>query len=498
MEILGINEEVILEKRKRKAVVQLEYDFSVEFDSDEYYSERDDELLSDLTDSEDEWGAMNQPKNKAKQVVQTPSKLVELEKRLKEDVKLPKHRKKNSINCNINNNFFEVENESISNEQKKKETIDKKVSKIESFVSKNKRTKIKQNYVCISNTFYNDCNEKSVSPINKTMVKEEIEISSNEEVLSYNSDKEDIISLDDKKENFMFIKNENKTLLTCKKQKFDDVNNECKDLQPDSKKIKIDVEKNQEIVTIDDDKLDDDGNLWKVNSKTITSNNSVKEIIKISEQGDSAKSKSTEANLKKFDIISIEDDDDEQIVISDDEDDVQIISITPKPQKLPVKINKSYSLNNNWNKPNNLVSRNRQMVTNNSSNRQIACTSVPKLSPNISIMPANVHVPKGIEVTVVKRPQSTISSHFKSTKRHIPSSNAHKMNNSSVVNVECKVISKPNLNGEVKFYVSLPNGTLHPVSDELMNQYLKEHNNRLPDYWIVPLSVEVAKQYGFN
>lgn len=455
-----------MEKRKRKAAVKLEYDFSVEFDSDEYYSEKDDESMSDLTDSEDEWGAMNQPKNKAKQVVQTPSKLVELEKRLKEG-KLPKHRKKNSINCNTKDNLFEVENESISYEQKKKETIDKKVLKIESVVSKNKETKIKQNYVCVSNNFYNDCNKKSVSPINEITVKEEIEISSDEKVLSNNSDKQDIISLDDE-------------------------NNKCKDLQPHSKKIKIDVLKNQEIVTIDDDE-----NLWNVNSKAITSNHSVKEIIKRSEQGDSAKNKSTETNLNKFDIISIEDDDDEQIVISDDEDDVKIISITSKPQRLPVKINKSYSLNKNWNKPNNLVSRNRQMVTNNSSNRHIACTSVPKLSPNISIMPANVHVPKGIEVTMVKPPQSAISSHFKSTKRHIPSSNGHKINNSSVVNVECKVISKPTLNGEVKFYINLPNGTLHPV-DEIIHQYLKDNNNRLPDYWIVPLSVEVAKQYGFN
>ncbi|VVC30034.1 Bromodomain [Cinara cedri] len=128
--------------------------------------------------------------------------------------------------------------------------------------------------------------------------------------------------------------------------------------------------------------------------------------------------------------------------------------------------------------------------------RRISSTTIPSFSPNISIMPANVHLPKGIEVSIVKGPQPKINSHFNTTKRPATiRSNGFTKNNPSVVNVECRVISKPNLNGEVMFYVKLPNGELHPVSHELINEYLRNHNNSLPDYWIVPLPVEVAKHF---
>lgn len=501
MKILGLCEEIILEKRKRKAVVQ-DSDIYVDYKSGAYGSEKEEELLSDFTDSEEEWGAMNKPKNKTNKVVRTTSKLVEIEKQLKEEGKLQKFSKKHSLNCSVKNNFFEVENEneSISNKQR-----EKKVTEIESVISEIKENKINQNYVCVKNTFYNDCDKRSVSLLNESLaVIEETEVSSDEEVLSGENDKKvDVILLDcDKKENGMFITNENKILNVHKKQKFFDEHYKCKDLQPDPKKIKIDVLKSQDIVTIDDeddDKLDDCNNPRKVNSKAIISNNLVKEINGLNKQGYSTKSKSTVTNLKKLDIISIEDDvDDDQIVISDDEDDVQFVSITQNPKTLPVKITNTQSLNKNWNKPNNLLVKNRQKATNNNSNRQTAFTSIPKHTPNISIMPANIHVPKDIEVTLTKRPQTTIFSHFKTAKRQIPISNGKNTINDSIVNVECKVISKLNLNGEVKFYVKLPNGALHPVSDELINQYLKNNNNRLPDYWIVPLEIEVAKQYGFT
>ncbi|XP_029342052.1 uncharacterized protein KIAA2026-like [Acyrthosiphon pisum] len=66
------NEELIIaEKRQRKLIVHQNVDTN---DSDEYVSEND-KSLSDFTDSEDEWGAINQPKFKVKQPQQTPSKL---------------------------------------------------------------------------------------------------------------------------------------------------------------------------------------------------------------------------------------------------------------------------------------------------------------------------------------------------------------------------------------------------------------------------------------
>lgn len=240
-------------------------------------------------------------------------------------------------------------------------------------------------------------------------------------------------------------------------------------------------------------------------------------------------------------VILIEDDDDvyidEHIVISDD-DSIESIPVTPSSRvsQPTVQISGYYSLNNNLNQ---------QMTTMNYSLRPTApsvrktafpmrqktaipkrqpvfpmrhaaspirqaahsvrqatprriksITTMPNLSPNISIMPANVHLPKGIEVSIVNGPQTKIPSHFNTSKRPTPMrSNNCTNNNPSIVNVECRVISKPNSNGEVRFYVKLPNGELHPVAHELINEYLRKHNNSLPDYWIVPLPVEVAKHF---
>ncbi|XP_029342053.1 uncharacterized protein KIAA2026-like [Acyrthosiphon pisum] len=85
----GKNEELIIaEKRQRKLIVHQNVDTN---DSDEYVSEND-KSLSDFTDSEDEWGAINQPKFKVKQPQQTPSKLLlELEKRVTEAGKMLKY-----------------------------------------------------------------------------------------------------------------------------------------------------------------------------------------------------------------------------------------------------------------------------------------------------------------------------------------------------------------------------------------------------------------------
>jgi len=192
-------------------------------------------------------------------------------------------------------------------------------------------------------------------------------------------------------------------------------------------------------------------------------------------------------------VILIENDD--PIIISDGEDAVQLISMTEKPKCSPLKNKKPCSLKTHLNKSYNSASANRRITPTNYINHKAKSSIIHKLSQNITIMPANVNIPKGIEVTMVKTPQTRLDYNFNSVKKK---SNGHSSDNPSTINVECELISKPDLNGEVKFYVRLPNGNEHPGPNELINQYLKQHNNQLPDYWLVPLPVEVAKQYGFN
>lgn len=429
-----------MEKRKRKPVLKPDFDIDIKFKSDEELFGSEYESLTDFTDSEDEWGAINI----AKTPVQAQLKLVELENCSKKEDQFSKHILTN------NSNIFDLKN--------------------------NKEKKVKHKYS--TETSVNGISEKLVDLTNIDDENNEIEVSSDEEVLSINIEKE-----------------ERKTS-THKKQKFVNKYDKCTNEQPKIKKIKNNNSKNIDIVVLDDDNLDCCEMMSNDSPVSIISNNS-EEVTNTIKQDDSTKNKSLEFNLNKNDeIISIEDDDD-KIVISDDDDDIQFISTTPIPQDSPVKIGRSNTLKNNLNTSFNPNSRNNQSATTNYYKRQPASTSLPKLSPNISIMPANVHVPKGIEVTMVKKPQTTISSHFNVIKRPTIKSNTHLTKTPSFVNVQCKVVSKPNFNGEVKFYVRLPNDDLHPVSNELVNQYLNEHNNRLPDYWLVPLPLEVAKQYGF-
>lgn len=477
---------------------------------------------------------MNQPKSKTKQLIQTHSKLVELEKRLKEEGKIPIQCKKSTLECDTNNKLPASENKNDLNYDKQKEKV-KDMHK--------------------TNTYINGCSEKLIcSTINDSGIIETIRINeSNDDTLKENKVNDThrtnsfvngssskklvcskIITSDSIKiegvsdsikieavsggEKIIPMSEMRKNENSCKKQKNDFINK-----QPDVKKMKLNILKDvEDIVTIDDDKLDD--------CTIIGDDNSSEEIINnINEQHNHCtKNHPTKLNLKNnAEIISIEDNDNDndEIVISDD-DDVQIVSITPRTpntsviprtpktpvtprdqntsitltprvQNVPVKISRSYSLNNNFNKSLSSTSGNKRMVITNFTKKQVVSTSIPKLSPDISIMPANVHLPKGIEVTMIKKPQATIPSHFNSIKRSTSKSNDLQSNNPSVVNVKCKIMSEPNSKGEVTFYVSLPNGKKHIVSDELMNQYLKEHNNRLPDYWLVPLPIEVAKQYGF-
>lgn len=475
--IIGVNEEIILEKRKRKAVVKHGFDLDITFDSDEFCSPSE-ECLSDLSDSEDEWGLKNRPKKKAKLAVQTPSKLVELEKRLNEENKLLKHTKKKENSCSKTNELFEIENETLDLEQ-------------------NKTNQTQNNILLI-----NDCCNKLVDTKSVDTVNSEIEVSSDEDILLIDSDQDKVIIIDcEEQEKVMPIikkKNETEIEIECQKQNVVK-NNSCLNMS-DTKQI-IDVSQSIEIIPMNNiSKLNDCETPKKGNLESLTINNSVKNLVSTNKH-DSIISKSAKSNLTlNNEVISIDDDDDNdkrstEIIISDDDDDVQIVSVFSKPCILPEKVNRSYSSNSNFIKSPNPKSR--QIITKSCFSNKTSSTIIPKLSSNISIMPANVHVPKGIEVTMVKRPQSTIPSHFNAVKRPTARCNGSNKSN-SVVNVECKVISKPDLNGEVKFYINLPNGKLHPVSDILMNQYLKEHNNRLPDYWMVPLPVEVAKQYGFN
>lgn len=472
--ILVSNEEIILEKRKRKPVIKPEFDIDVKCESDEDLFGTDYESLTDFTDSEDEWGAMNKSKNIVKTPVQAQSKLAELENRLIKEDKFPKYFHRN------NASIFDSKDNSLDFDKLNKNENGKE-KKLTDENHKEKKVRRKDSTDLLTVPSVNGISEKLVDLTHNDDTNNEIEVSSDEEVVSIDIEKE-----------------ESNTSITCQKPKFFDNDDKSTNKQPDVKNIENDDLRNVDIVVLDDDNLDSCDIMINNSPVSIISNSSVEEVKETIEQDDSTKNKSVELNLNKNnEVISIEDDDD-KIVISDDDDDVQFISTTLKPQVSSIKIGRPYTLNNNLNKSFNPISRNKQLANTYGHKRQVASTSLPKLSPNISIMPANVHVPKGIEVTMVKKPQTTMPSHFNVTKRSTIRSNTHLTKNSSFVNVECKVVSKPNFNGEVKFYVSLPNGNLHPVSNELVNQYLNEHNNRLPDYWLVPLPIEVAKQYGFN
>lgn len=101
--ILAKNEElIILEKRQRKLIVKQNFNI---VDSDEYVSENY-KSLSDFTDSEDEWGAINHPKNKVKQSLQTPSKLLPiLEKQVSEAEKMLKCGPSNMFDTNQSDKY---------------------------------------------------------------------------------------------------------------------------------------------------------------------------------------------------------------------------------------------------------------------------------------------------------------------------------------------------------------------------------------------------------
>lgn len=400
-----------MQKRTRKSVVRQGFEPDKYYESEEYHSESDIKSISDFTDSEDEWGALNQPKNKVKPLQRTSSKLVELEKQLREKDKISK--KKTKV---------------LSTNKKDKSIKSVESLKIETVVKCTDNT----------NTFVNSHNKRLVNTNN-------IDSGECEEVVLIDSDKEE---------------NEKTT----------------------------DGLKQVDIINLDEEDMQNDCEILNDNFETSISSCTENIIKKTNDQD----------NYKKIedDVISIEDD---QIIISDDEDDIQFVSMTVKPKGSPLNNNnKPRSLKTNLNKSHNSVSANRQVMSTNYTKSQSTSSIIHNISQNVTIMPANVHLPKGIEVTMVKTPRRRIDSHFNSIKRRSTVSNGRLPDNPSIINVKCEVISKPNLNGEVSFYIRLPNGKEQPGPNELINQYLKQHNNQLPDYWLVPLSVEVAKQYGIN
>ncbi|XP_050440947.1 uncharacterized protein LOC126845937 isoform X2 [Adelges cooleyi] len=521
---LVTSEEIILEKRKRRAVVHQGFDFNAG-DSDEYHSDKwEDSTFCDFSDSEDEWGALHQSKNsRSKQTNHAPSKLSELEKQSKEKNKTPKRRlqKNNSVddvadnpdapfeeptnkkcrNGMVKNSRQNVIGPSESNDNEAESPIeDRRHASLKADGAGAMTVQVKTEYSATKNILKG--------------VKTEPSTDDGQRAVTIGADA---------------LPTKHLPMLITNGVDGVDSSRQASD-GPVTKKYKNDIisDDNQNELSVFDDKEDivvlckeptkDQDPLPKSDGKTLGVGDDGKESI-------GKKSGQEMLNLKDNEVIALDDensndsitvkpanetnnvivieDEDDKIVISDDEeeDDVQFVSVTTNTIATLPKISSVMSNRNISQTPPRrspvVINRNRRQVQQASNG-----VSVPRLSPNVTVMPANVSLPKGIQVSVVRKPQSTIPSHFNMTKRHSTTNrgvNGHTTtnNNSSHVNVKCKVISKPNYNGEVKFYVSLPNGNHHPVSDELINQYLREHNNRLPDYWLVPLSRDVAKQYGY-
>ncbi|XP_025200122.1 uncharacterized protein LOC112598032 [Melanaphis sacchari] len=535
------DEEIIVEKRQRKLIVQQDFETDDYYESDEYISEND-KILSDFTDSEDEWGAINQPKNKVKQPLQTPTKLLELEKRLCVEGKMPKHNVKNIFDTSQSYEYYE-HNKTLASSKNKNNLslLEKKDSKPTIKAQSNeiilrKRTRqlatrqyFETDKYYESEEYFSENDVKSISDFTnsedewgainqpKNKIKPLLQTPPKLAKLEKRLRVEDKVPKHTKIKVFDTNKKDNsiKSVELPKTQNNVKCNNNTNKIVYDHNKRVIDsknidnVFSNEEIVLIDSDKEENEkppDSLKPVeiitvdedmqNDCEILYNNLEISISTCTENKNNKTNKQDNYKPTESVVISVEDDD--QIIISDDEDDVQFISMTVTHKSSPSKIKKPCNFKTNLNRSYNSVSANRKIIPTNYNKSQATSSIIQKLSQNVTIMPANVHLPKGIEVTMVKTPQKKIDSHFNSIKRRSIMSNGHLPNNSSMVNVKCQIISKPDLNGEVNFYVRLPNGKEHPGPNELINQYLKEHNNQLPDYWLVPLPVEVAKQYCIN
>ncbi|XP_022179574.1 uncharacterized protein KIAA2026-like isoform X2 [Myzus persicae] len=561
------NEElIIVEKRQRKLRVHQNFDI---FYSDEYVSEND-KFLSDFTDSEDEWGAMNQPKNKVKQPQQTPSKaFLELEKRaleaekmlkystnqndekqLRDEVRSVKHSTNEVCKTNMKNKsiksvkLLKTQNEVKSgdatntivnshNQVKQLQHTPSKCIKLEKQLREEDTTLIKGS----NKMFKTNKIDKSIKSVKLLKTQNEVKsgdttntiVNSHYQVNQLQHTPSKYIKLEkrSREEDTYLLHGPNKMFKTnridksIKSVKLLKTQNEVKSgnttntfVNVDKQRlvrtknkdnvcsydevvlIDSDKEENQkspggvsqvEVITLDED-MQNDCEVFDGNFKSLISNRIDNKNRKTNEQNNKYTKRTESA------VIPIKDDD--QIIIIDHKNDVQLLSMTGKPVCSPLKTSKPLSLKTNSNKSYNSVSVNRQITPTNYFKVQETSSMIHKLSQNVTIMPANVNIPKGIVVTMVKTPQ--IDSNFHSNKFKSTTSNGHLPNNSSTINVKCELISKPNVNEEVKFYVKLPNGTERPISNEIINQYLKQHNNQLPDFWLVPLAAEDVKQYGVN
>eukprot|EP00102_Acyrthosiphon_pisum_P021466 XP_016658676.1 PREDICTED: uncharacterized protein LOC100574881 [Acyrthosiphon pisum] len=564
------NEELIIaEKRQRKLIVHQNVDKN---DSDEYVSEND-KSLSDFTDSEDEWGAMNQPKFKVKQPQRTPSKLfLELEKRVTKAGKMLKYDtnqsdvkqlgyedkiskrsthkmcKTNSKDKNIKSfKLLKTQNEGkiCSNNTNTLPLVDGNNKVKQPLQTPNKRIRLQKQLREENTTLKHgsikgfDRKDKNIKSFELLKIQNEGKICSNNTntlplVNGNNKDKQPLqtppkrirlqkqlreenttlkqgsIKGFDRKDNniqsFKLLKTLNEIQCSNNTNTFDNGHNQRLvgtkniDFVCSYKEVALihsDKEESQkppgglrrvEIINLDGD-MQNDREVFNDNFESLTCT------------GKKNKKPNKQMNYKQIEssVISIEDDD--PTIISDGEDAVQFISMTKKLKRSPLNNNKHCSLKTHLNKSYNSVSANKQITPTDYINHRETTSIIEKLSKNVTIMPANVNIPKGIEVIMVKTPPTRIDSNFNSVKRKSTMSNDHPPDNPSTINVKCELISKPDLNGEVKFCVRLPNGKEHPGPNELnnlINKYLKQHNNQLPDYWLVPLPVEVAKQYGFN
>ncbi|CAI6351637.1 unnamed protein product [Macrosiphum euphorbiae] len=494
------NEELIIaEKRQRKLIVQQNVD--IIYESDEYVSEND-KSLSDFTDSEDEWGAMNQSKFKVKKPKQTPSNFfLELEERGKKAGKMLKY----DTNQSDVKQYEDKISKRSTPKMCKTNNKDKSIKSVKLLKTQNEWK------ICSSNTNNNQVtlplandNNKVKQPLQTPPKRFKLDKQLREEnTILKNGPIKGMDKKDKKIKSFKLLKTQNKIKCSNNTNTFVNGHNE---ILVGTKNIET-VCSNEEVVLIDSDKEESqkpyDGlRQVKIINLDEYMQNDCEVFNDNFESSTCTENKNRKSNKQKnhkqieSSVISIEDD--SSTIISDEEDAVQFISMNEIPKCSPLKKNKLGSLKTHLNKSYNSVSANRQIIPTNYINHKAKSSIIDKLSQNVTIMPANVIIPKGIEVTMVKTPQTSIDSNFNLVKRKSTMSNGHPPDNPSTINVKCELISKPDLNGEVTFYVRLPNGEEHVGPNELINQYLKEHNNQLPDYWLVTLPVEVAKQYGFN
>uniref|UniRef100_A0A2S2P1Y7 Uncharacterized protein n=1 Tax=Schizaphis graminum TaxID=13262 RepID=A0A2S2P1Y7_SCHGA len=384
------NEEIIVEKRQRKLIVQQNFDINECYDSDEYVSESD-KTLSDFTDSEDEWGARNQPKNKVKQPLQAPSKLLELEKRLCEEGKMPNYNIKNLLDSNQNDEYIELNNKLLV-EKDSSPII--KAQNNEIISQKRTRKLVARQYFETdkyyeSEEYFTENDVKSISDFSdsedewgainqpKSKVKQSLQTPSKLAEL------EKRLRVEEKVPKRSKVFNTNKEDKSIKSIKLLNSQNKVKQSN-NTNKIVNDLNKrlvnsknidyicsNEEVVLIDSDKEENEKppdslkpveiiNLDEDMQNDCEILNDDLEIS-ISTCTENKNSKTNERdNYEQIESAVIPIENNDQIIISDDEDDVQFISMTVTHKSSPSKIKKPCNFKTNLNKSYDSAFTNRQ------------------------------------------------------------------------------------------------------------------------------------------